>query len=523
MQFQYFSNEQIFPLIISTIILISSVLFFNNGKLKISIVLLLLGSIGLGYFIANLDPFLNLWDEQYHALVAKNLSINFLKPTLYSNPILEYDYRDWTANNIWLHKQPLFLWQIAISIKLFGVNTLAVRFPSIILHAITILFIFRIGKISVSDRVGFYGALFFATAYYPLELISGHLATDHNDISFLFYITASFWAWFEYQYSNKKYYLILIGLFSGCAILVKWLVGLLIYAVWFLAIGIAEKDKRRKIKTYSPLVISLTITILTFLPWQFYILSTFPLESNYEFSYNTKHLFETIENHGGNMWFHFNAFKEIYGSGFAVPFIYLLGLIILLKNTTSYAFRIAIISALTITYFFYSIASTKMISYCIIVSPFFFLGIGGLIDSIFNFLNIKLKNNKLKLLIKSTIPLVICFFLLNISKIQNHHTGQKPNDNGNRKAELDEMVFINKLPGLLGIEKYVVFNANMTLNGNIPMMFFTNYVAYDIIPTETQIELVYSKDYKVAILDDGNLPDYIKNKSEIVKIKTHTK
>jgi 4-amino-4-deoxy-L-arabinose transferase len=56
-------------------------------------------------------------------------------------------------------------------------------------------------------------------AYYPLELVAGRYSTDHNDLSFLFYVTASIWAWFEYQHTQNKYYLVLIGLFSGCAVL----------------------------------------------------------------------------------------------------------------------------------------------------------------------------------------------------------------------------------------------------------------------------------------------------------------
>ena len=188
MRFHYFTTNQFLPLVISLLILICSILYYNINRTKSSLILLFLGSLGLGYFIANLDPFLILWDEQYHALVAKNLIANPLKPTLYSTPLLEYDYKNWTANHIWLHKQPLFLWQIALSLKLFGINTLAVRIPSILLHAILALMIFRIGKISNSERVGYYGALFFTVAYYPLELVSARFSTDHNDLSFLFYI-----------------------------------------------------------------------------------------------------------------------------------------------------------------------------------------------------------------------------------------------------------------------------------------------------------------------------------------------
>lgn len=519
MTFHYFSDRQIIPLFISVAFLVASILLFTYGKTRKSLVLLFFGSLVLGFFIANLDPFLILWDEQYHALVAKNMTLNPFKPALYSNPLLEYDYRNWTGNHIWLHKQPLFLWQIALSLKLFGFNALAVRLPSIILHAVAVLLIYRIGKISSTERIGFYGALFFALAYYPLELVAGRYSTDHNDLSFLFYVTASIWAWFEYQQTQNKYYLVLIGLFSGCAVLVKWLVGLLIYAVWFLTIGINDKQNWLNPKSYSPILVSLFITVLVFVPWQIYILINFPLESNYEFAYNTKHFFEPLENHGGDIWFHFIALKDLYGSGNAVPYIYLTGLLIFIRNINLKNYRYAILFAIVITYMFYSIASTKMTSFCVIVSPLVFLGLGSLVDSSASLLSSKIKYTKFESIFRPIILITICSFLINITKIQNYHTDWKPHDNCNRIAELKEMEFIKKLKNQLGAENYVVFNSNVRVKGHIPIMFYTDYIAYDIIPTEKQIEKIESKKYKIAILDNDKLPDYIKNKNDIVKIK----
>ncbi|MGL5890539.1 MAG: ArnT family glycosyltransferase, partial [Bacteroidia bacterium] len=173
MTFLHFTENQFWPLAISCALLIGSVLFFNTGRLTISLSLLFLGSLALGFFIANLDPFLILWDEQYHALVAKSMMKDPFRPMLYAVPVLEYDYTNWSANHIWVHKQPLFLWQMALSLKLFGVNEMAIRIPSIVMHAFAALMIYRIGKISVSADVGYYGALFFTLAYFPLEMVAG--------------------------------------------------------------------------------------------------------------------------------------------------------------------------------------------------------------------------------------------------------------------------------------------------------------------------------------------------------------
>ena len=80
------------------------------------------------------------------------------------------------------------------------------------------------------------------------------------------------------------------------------------------------------------------------------------------------------------------------------------------------------------------------------------------------------------------------------------------------------MHFIRKLTAQFGTEKCVIFNANIRLNGHIPIMFFTDYIAYDIIPTIEQIEKIQSQNYKIAILDDAILPDYILSNPGIIKI-----
>jgi 4-amino-4-deoxy-L-arabinose transferase-like glycosyltransferase len=195
--------------------------------------------------------------------------------------------------------------------------------------------IYRIGKITCSEKIGYYGALFFTVAYFPLELFAGRYSTDHNDLSFLVYINASFWAWFEYMNSGKKYWLLVIGLFSGFAVLVKWLVGLLIFSVWMVTIIFTEKENWKKINSYFPFMLSLFISVLVFMPWQFFIFYKYPIEANYEFLYNTKHFFESLEYHGGDFLFHIKAIKDIYGRGQVIPFFYLLGIAVYLKKMKS--------------------------------------------------------------------------------------------------------------------------------------------------------------------------------------------
>jgi hypothetical protein len=513
------TSIQFYALLLGALSIVGSIFSFNINKVKLSLLLLFTGSIGLGVFMANLDPYLVLWDEQFHALVAKNIIDNPLKPTLFKTPLLDYDYKVWAENHIWLHKQPLFLWQIALSLKLLGCTPFAVRLPSILLHAISVLMIYRIGKISYSDKVGFYGALFFACSYFSLELVAGYFGTDHNDVSFLFYVLGSFWAWFEFQQSKQKRYLILIGLLAGCAVLVKWLVGLLIYLVWFLTIGLNDKKKWTSFKSYQPLLLSAIISFVVFIPWQIYTLIKFPTEANFELEYNTRHFFEAIENHTGDVWFHFRAFKEIYGTGEAVPFIFALALLILLYKIKIKSYRYAILFAIVITYTFYTIAATKMLSFCVIVSPFIFLALASPLDVVFTFLTDKVNFKHFNIVFKTIVLVAVCVLLFEPKKIQTNHCLLQPDWNSNRQAELAQMEFIKKLTHKFGDQHYVIFNAAVRYRGQIAVMFFTNYIAYDIIPTENQIKQVTQKKYKVAIWDNGDLPAYITNNASIIKIK----
>jgi 4-amino-4-deoxy-L-arabinose transferase len=105
-----------------------------------------------------------------------------LMPTLYDNPLLSYDYKSWIANHIWVHKQPLPLWGMALSMWLFGVNEIALRLPSIIMSTIGIYLTFVIGSYFFSRKTGYLAALLFSINGLIIELTAGRVATDHIDI-----------------------------------------------------------------------------------------------------------------------------------------------------------------------------------------------------------------------------------------------------------------------------------------------------------------------------------------------------
>src|SRR5688572_20890086 len=115
-----FSGFQMTWLVCGVMLLMASVFLFETGKLKLSLIVLTVGGFLLRLLMTHTDPFLYDWDEQYHALVARNLTEHPGTPMLYKNPLLPVDITRWADNHIWLHKPPLFLWLIAISVEIFG-------------------------------------------------------------------------------------------------------------------------------------------------------------------------------------------------------------------------------------------------------------------------------------------------------------------------------------------------------------------------------------------------------------------
>jgi 4-amino-4-deoxy-L-arabinose transferase len=119
--FKYFHPDSLFALVAGALLFICAFTFFRKKTfwLKVS---LFTGGACMAYFVCSLDLFLHDWDEQYHALVAKNMMSDLFNPVLYRNELLAGDSGDWFLTHIWLHKQPLFLWQMALSQKIFGIS-----------------------------------------------------------------------------------------------------------------------------------------------------------------------------------------------------------------------------------------------------------------------------------------------------------------------------------------------------------------------------------------------------------------
>jgi 4-amino-4-deoxy-L-arabinose transferase len=227
------------------------------------------------------DCHLHEWDERYHALVAKHLSQHPLLPTLYEHPLLTYDYRVWTSNHIWLHKQPLSLWLMALSIKLFGLHAFAVRIPAILLSTISIKLIYDIAGSWFDKRTALIAAFLLSINGLIMELAAGRTATDAVDVVFLFFVLLSIWMADKAARSGRLRDHCLLGIAIGLAVLTKWLPALIALPIW--ALLAYPSFKLVKIKWGKCLACIVLAAAAVALPWQLYILQVFPKEAGWEY------------------------------------------------------------------------------------------------------------------------------------------------------------------------------------------------------------------------------------------------
>lgn len=488
----------------SFIFLLGSIfLFYKNQKLSIWLLFLCALCLGLGF--SCIDAYIHLWDEQYHALVAKNLAETPLTPRLYPEVPLEYNYKVWVINHVWLHKPPLSLWQMALSIKFFGANYFAVRLPSVIMHAVLVFVVFRMGRLLYTEKIAYIAAIVFAFLNYPLELVAGHHTSEHIDVAFLFYVTLSLWAWLEYYQTKKLKWIVLVGVFSGAAILTKWLVGLLVYG----GAGIVHlvfKENRTSFTKWKQLTIAGVITALVVIPWHIYTYYSFPNEYAHEMAYNTAHFFEVIELHDGDAYFYWDNLNTLYGNGDFIQWLILISVISIPFFTKHRAHSVFLVVVLLAPYLFFTLAATKMTSFCVIVSPLIILVtvafLIGLINKIPKFHNIPYKR-----FLEGLTILILSIVLLRPKEVMINHkldseygvmmkSIYEASQKGMQQIKLD--------PG----KKYALSHTNKLPEEMILWMFYQdNVVAYEGSFSEDKQKQLLDLGYTLKEVEwNGNTP-----------------
>jgi 4-amino-4-deoxy-L-arabinose transferase-like glycosyltransferase len=433
---------------------------------------------------AGSDLFIHTWDERYHALVAKNLIAHPLTPTLYDHPALPYDFRDWHANHVWLHKPPLALWLGAGGMAVLGVNEIALRLPGLILSTLAVFLTFLIGRRLFDERVGLLAAAFHAVHGYLLQLPGGRVPVDHVDNVLIFFVELGIFLAVVYAQQPRRWLLPAIGAATGLAVLSKWIPGLLVYPIWIVLVW--GKERPRAMAAHLAAMALATLVVV--LPWQLHVRRAFPVDAAWNDAYNLRHFTEPIDGLGGSPLFHLEQMPRYFGELIYVPIAFFLAALALRREPR----RLAPVAAWwLLPYFIFSLAATKMNAYVMIAAPavcliqaYFWLWLQAQQPARWpaRWLRWAL------LLLLLVLPLRYGVERLKL------WPGYDRNPAWART--------LRALPARVGAGPVVLFNLDRPLEA----MFYTPYTAYAGVPQPALVRRLQSAGWRVAVFDDGRLP-----------------
>lgn len=255
------------------------------------IALLILALAGALLFLPFLG-YVNLfdWDEANFAEAAREM--------LVTNDYLtvQIDFRPF-----W-EKPPLFIWLQALSMKLFGVNEFAARFPNAIAGILTLMVLFLMGKKTGGNTMAWLWPLVYAGSLLPhFYFKSGIIDPWFNLFIFsgIYFISITDNRG-QLRWNNAA----VSGMLAGLAVLTKGPVGLLIFGLtWFVILLVNRFRGFPSLKSF----ISFGITVILFGgAWFVVELFNGRFDIIHDFIVYQARLFSTRDaGHGGPFYYHF--------------------------------------------------------------------------------------------------------------------------------------------------------------------------------------------------------------------------
>jgi 4-amino-4-deoxy-L-arabinose transferase-like glycosyltransferase len=198
-------------------------------------------------------PFLGIvhlfdWDEINFAEAAREMIVthDYWRPQINFQPFWE--------------KPPLFIWLQVLSMKTFGINEFAARFPNAIIGIISLVVIYLIGKKLFIKQFGLLWTLVYAGSMLPqLYFKSGIIDPTFNLFIFcgVYFLFRRIHSLDSGEKDSTNWYTALGGTFIGLAILTKGPVALLLSGLTILIYFIARlKSTKFYIKQYIVFVIA---------------------------------------------------------------------------------------------------------------------------------------------------------------------------------------------------------------------------------------------------------------------------
>ncbi len=457
------------------------------------LVSLLILAAFLRIWLASTDTFLHEWDERYHALVARNLLLHPLMPTLYETPLLEYDFREWASNHIWLSKPPLPLWLIGLSLKLWGFTEWAVRFPSILFSLGCVGLTYLIAKNLWGRKVTLWATFFHAIHGLTLEVGSGRFSSDHVDTMFLFWIELGFWAMVRYYLSPTQAafnrYVILIGISTGLAFMCKWTAAFMLPLVWAMT-GIVS-GKTLKVTMLKDWLLAFLAFLVVALPWPVYIFQQYPKEAMSLLEGVVSPVTETVQGHSGEWYFYLQKSGRLFGQAIYLPMLWLLwAMFQYFRKPSKLRFNRVLLFCWTfVPLALLSIAATKRQTYLLCAAPAFFM-----LTALFMRLIVQRGPNLgypriLVRVVWAALLILPIRYAVERSKVFF--------DRDTRPGwaqQLKKLVQEEKSP------KTVIFNEPHSIEA----MFYTGFTAYPWIPSDKKLVEIRQEGWRILECQNGN-------------------
>ena len=156
-------------------------------------------------------------------------------------------------------KPPLFIWMQVLSMKIFGINEFAARFPNAICGIVTLLVLFNIGRKLRDNQFGVLWALAYAGSVLPFFYFKSGIIDPWFNL-FIFLGIYYLMLYSNPDDKNKYRNIIAAAIFAGLAVLTKGPVGFLLItltaAVYLVIIRFKIKVK------FSEVVIYLIVFVL---------------------------------------------------------------------------------------------------------------------------------------------------------------------------------------------------------------------------------------------------------------------
>lgn len=231
------------------------------------------------------------WDEINFAEASREMLLtnNFAIPQINFEPFWE--------------KPPLFFWLQVLSMKIFGVNEFAARFPNAVCGIVTLIVLYRVGRRFTDERFGWIWTLVYAASLLPhLYFKSGIIDPWFN--LFIFLSIYQFSLYTDATVVRKVQPIILSGLFAGLAMMTKGPVALLIIGLCYAVYALLTRFRKfiRPLHILLFLLLSALVGSIWFIAlWlngQAHIIN--------EFMVYQVRLFRTEDaGHGGPFFYHF--------------------------------------------------------------------------------------------------------------------------------------------------------------------------------------------------------------------------